>query len=121
LAQPEQADINFIAFGLARVPAVVAGAFINIEPLVGAAAAALFFGETITVAQVGAGLAILTGVALSRLAAAESGAGPVDPGSSTTSRPTCSCSTAPPSTSLRHPDRGPLATIRMTQPRTSQS
>jgi hypothetical protein len=62
------------AFGQARVPAVVAGAFINIEPLVGAAAAALFFGETITVAQVGAGLAILTGVALSTLAAAESGA-----------------------------------------------
>lgn len=60
------------AFGQARVSAVVAGAFINIEPLVGAGAAALFFGETITVAQVGAGLAILTGVALSTLAAAES-------------------------------------------------
>jgi O-acetylserine/cysteine efflux transporter len=59
------------AFGQARVPAVVAGAFINIEPLIGAGAAALFFGETITLAQVGAGLAILTGVALSTLAAAQ--------------------------------------------------
>ncbi|MFL6099224.1 MAG: DMT family transporter [Actinomycetales bacterium] len=58
------------AFGQARVSPVVAGAFINIEPLIGAAAAALFFGETITAAQIGAGLAILTGVALSTLAAA---------------------------------------------------
>jgi O-acetylserine/cysteine efflux transporter len=60
------------AFGQARVSAVVAGAFINIEPLIGAGAAALFFGETITSAQIGAGLAILTGVALSTLAAAGS-------------------------------------------------
>jgi O-acetylserine/cysteine efflux transporter len=59
------------AYGQARVSAVVAGAFINIEPLIGAGAAALFFGETITSAQLGAGLAILTGVALSTLAAAE--------------------------------------------------
>jgi drug/metabolite transporter (DMT)-like permease len=59
------------AFGQARVSAVVAGAFINIEPLVGAVAAALFFAETITVAQIGAGLAILAGVALSTLAAAD--------------------------------------------------
>jgi drug/metabolite transporter (DMT)-like permease len=58
------------AFGQARVSPVVAGAFINIEPLVGAAAAALFFGEAITLAQIGAGLAILTGVALSTLATA---------------------------------------------------
>jgi drug/metabolite transporter (DMT)-like permease len=59
------------AYGQARVSAVMAGAFINIEPLVGAGAAALFFGETITAAQIGAGLAILTGVALSTLATAE--------------------------------------------------
>jgi O-acetylserine/cysteine efflux transporter len=60
------------AFGQARVPAVVAGAFNNIEPLIGAGAAAVFFGETITVSQVGAGLAILAGVALSTVAAADS-------------------------------------------------
>jgi hypothetical protein len=58
------------AFGQSRVSAVVAGSFINIEPLVGAGAAALFFGEAITPAQIGAGLAILTGVALSTLASA---------------------------------------------------
>ncbi|MDP9220813.1 MAG: DMT family transporter [Actinomycetota bacterium] len=60
------------AYGQARVSAVVAGSFINIEPLVGAGAAALFFGEAITIAQIGAGLAILTGVAISTLATAPS-------------------------------------------------
>jgi drug/metabolite transporter (DMT)-like permease len=68
------------AYGQARVSAVVAGAFINIEPLIGAGAAAVFFGETISLAQVGAGLAILTGVALSTLAAAQPApAGAVEP------------------------------------------
>ena len=56
------------AFGQARVPAAVAGSFLNIEPLVGAGAGALFFGDAVAPAQIGAGLAILAGVALSTLA-----------------------------------------------------
>ena len=59
----------FFAFGQARVPAAVAGSFLNIEPLVGAMLGAAFFGDTIGLAQIGAGLAILAGVALSTLAA----------------------------------------------------
>ena len=60
----------FFAFGQARVPAAVAGSFLNIEPLVGAVLGAAFFGDAVGVAQIGAGLAILAGVALSTLAAA---------------------------------------------------
>jgi O-acetylserine/cysteine efflux transporter len=53
------------AFGQSRVPAAVAGSFLNIEPLVGALAGALFFGDQVGLAQIGAGLAIVAGVALS--------------------------------------------------------
>jgi O-acetylserine/cysteine efflux transporter len=59
----------FFAFGQARVPAAVAGSFLNIEPLVGAMLGAVFFGDAVGLAQIGAGLAILSGVALSTLAA----------------------------------------------------
>jgi drug/metabolite transporter (DMT)-like permease len=59
----------FFAFGQARVPAAVAGSFLNIEPLVGAVLGAAFFGDAVGLAQIGAGLAILAGVALSTLAA----------------------------------------------------
>jgi O-acetylserine/cysteine efflux transporter len=59
----------FFAFGQARVPAAVAGSFLNIEPLIGAMLGAVFFGDAVGVAQIGAGLAILSGVALSTLAA----------------------------------------------------
>jgi O-acetylserine/cysteine efflux transporter len=59
----------FFAFGQARVPAAVAGSFLNIEPLVGAMLGAAFFGDAVGLAQIGAGLAILSGVALSTLAA----------------------------------------------------
>jgi O-acetylserine/cysteine efflux transporter len=59
----------FFAFGQARVPAAIAGSFLNIEPLVGAVLGAAFFGDAVGLAQIGAGLAILAGVALSTLAA----------------------------------------------------
>jgi drug/metabolite transporter (DMT)-like permease len=70
----------FFAYGQARVPAAVAGSFLNIEPLVGAAAGAVFFGDQVGLTQLAAGMAILAGVALSTLATvgsrAESGAEP---------------------------------------------
>jgi drug/metabolite transporter (DMT)-like permease len=57
------------AWGQARVPAALAGAFLNIEPLVGAVLGASFFGDPLGTAQIGAGLAIVAGVALSTLTA----------------------------------------------------
>lgn len=53
------------ALGQSRVPAELAGAFVNLEPVVGAAVGWLAFGNTAAVAQVlGAG-AVLSGIALS--------------------------------------------------------
>ena len=66
----------FFAFGQARVPAAIAGSFLNIEPLVGAALGAAFFGDALGLAQIGAGLAILAGVAMSTLAAVTPAAEP---------------------------------------------
>ncbi|MEO6858390.1 MAG: DMT family transporter [Solirubrobacteraceae bacterium] len=55
------------ACGQSRVPAELAGAFVNFEPVVGAAVGWLAFGNTAAVAQVlGAG-AVVGGIALSTL------------------------------------------------------
>jgi drug/metabolite transporter (DMT)-like permease len=55
------------AYAQSRVPAEVAGAFLNLEPLVGAGAGAVLFGDPAGPAQVAGGAAILTGIALSGL------------------------------------------------------
>jgi O-acetylserine/cysteine efflux transporter len=56
---------TLFAFGQSRVPAEVAGAFLNIEPLVGAIAGVLFFGDPVGPRQLAGGLAIVAGIALS--------------------------------------------------------
>jgi drug/metabolite transporter (DMT)-like permease len=66
------------AFGQARVPAELAGAFVNLEPLVGAAAGWLVFGEAAAAGQVAGAAAVLAGIALSTLPAGERGADPPD-------------------------------------------
>ena len=53
------------AFGQARVPAELAGAFLNLEPVVGAAAGWLALGEPATVWQIIGVGAVLVGVAMS--------------------------------------------------------
>jgi O-acetylserine/cysteine efflux transporter len=53
------------AFGQARVPAELAGAFVNLEPLVGAAVGWLAFGEPAAALQLAGGAAVLAGIALS--------------------------------------------------------
>jgi O-acetylserine/cysteine efflux transporter len=58
---------TLFAYGQARVSAEVAGAFINLEPLVGAAAGALLFGDPVGVPQAIGGAAILAGISLSSL------------------------------------------------------
>jgi O-acetylserine/cysteine efflux transporter len=61
------APFTLFAYGQARVPAEVAGAFLNLEPLVGAAAGAVVFGDPAGPAQAAGGAAILAGIALSSL------------------------------------------------------
>jgi len=53
------------AFGQARVPAQLAGAFVNLEPVVGAAVGWTAFGDRATVAQLIGAAAVLGGIALS--------------------------------------------------------
>ena len=56
---------TLFAFGQSRLPAEIAGAFLNIEPLVGAVAGVVAFGNPAGPAQLGGGAAILGGIALS--------------------------------------------------------
>ena len=56
---------TLFAFGQSRLPAEIAGAFLNIEPLVGAVAGVAVFGNPAGPAQLGGGAAILGGIALS--------------------------------------------------------
>jgi O-acetylserine/cysteine efflux transporter len=53
------------AFGQARVSAELAGAFLNLEPVVGAATGWLALGEAATSAQIIGALAVLAGIAMS--------------------------------------------------------
>jgi O-acetylserine/cysteine efflux transporter len=61
------APSTLFAYGQARVSAEIAGAFVNLEPLVGAAAGAIAFGDPFGMAQAAGGAAILAGIALSSL------------------------------------------------------
>lgn len=53
------------AFGQARVTAEFAGAFLNVEPLVGAAAGWIAFGDSAAVPQIAGAVAVLIGIAMS--------------------------------------------------------
>jgi O-acetylserine/cysteine efflux transporter len=55
------------AWGQARVPARLAGAFVNLEPVVGAAIGWLAFGNVATPGQLAGAGAVLAGIALSTL------------------------------------------------------
>jgi hypothetical protein len=58
---------TLFAYGQARVAAEVAGAFLNLEPLVGAMAGVVVFGDPAGPRQVTGAGAILVGIALSSL------------------------------------------------------
>ena len=58
---------TLFAYGQSRVPAEVAGAFLNIEPLVGAMAGIVFFGDPAGPMQLAGGLAVVAGIGLSSL------------------------------------------------------
>jgi len=61
------------AFGQARVPAQLAGAFVNFEPLVGAITGWLAFGEAAATDQLLGAAAVLLGIAISTLPERERG------------------------------------------------
>jgi O-acetylserine/cysteine efflux transporter len=56
---------TLFAFGQSHLPAEIAGAFLNIEPLVGAVAGVVVFGDPAGPAQLAGGAAILGGIVLS--------------------------------------------------------
>jgi drug/metabolite transporter (DMT)-like permease len=58
---------TLFAYGQSRVSAEVAGAFLNLEPLVGAVAGVAVFGDPAGLRQLTGGAAILAGIALSSL------------------------------------------------------
>ena len=55
------------AYGQARVPAGLAGAFLNLEPLVGAGVGWIAFGEAAAAGQVAGAVFVLAGIALSTM------------------------------------------------------
>ncbi len=57
------------AYGQARVPAQLAGAYMNLEPVVGAAVGWTVFGSTAAMPQIAGALAVLAGIVLSTLPA----------------------------------------------------
>ena len=58
---------TLFAFGQSRVSAEIAGAFLNLEPLVGATLGALAFGDPVGLVQAAGGVAIVAGIGLSSL------------------------------------------------------
>jgi O-acetylserine/cysteine efflux transporter len=58
---------TLFAYGQSRVRAEVAGAFLNIEPLVGAIAGVVFFGDPTGPKQLAGGLAVVAGIVLSAI------------------------------------------------------
>jgi O-acetylserine/cysteine efflux transporter len=58
------APFTLFAYGQARVAPEIAGAFLNIEPVIGALAGALVFGDTVGLTQVLGGVAVLGGIGL---------------------------------------------------------
>jgi O-acetylserine/cysteine efflux transporter len=68
---------TLFAFGQSRVPAEVAGAFLNIEPLVGAIAGIAFFGDPVGPGQLAGGLAVVLGIGLSSLRSGQMRSGQV--------------------------------------------
>ena len=58
---------TLFAYGQSRVAAEIAGAFLNLEPLVGATAGVVLFGNPVGPVQAAGGLAVIAGIAMSSL------------------------------------------------------
>ncbi len=77
------------AFGQARVPTHLAGAFVNLEPVVGAATGWIAFGDAVGAVQLLGAVAVLVGIGLST-----AGAEPAPVPAQSCSRTPASCSSA---------------------------
>jgi O-acetylserine/cysteine efflux transporter len=73
---------TLFAYGQSKVSADVAGAFLNLEPLVGAILGTVVFADPVGPAQLAGGAAILAGIAMSSLAALRAGYQPKQAASS---------------------------------------
>ena len=58
---------TLFAYGQSRVAAEIAGAFVNLEPLVGATAGVVLFGDPVGPVQAAGGAAIIAGITMSSL------------------------------------------------------
>jgi drug/metabolite transporter (DMT)-like permease len=99
------------AFGQARVQPQLAGAFVNLEPVVGAALGWLAFGNAATVEQLGGAVAVVAGIVLSTMPRASVRAA--------SSSPSRSCGSGVSSTGRTRygPRRGPPgARLRRSEP-----
>ena len=93
---------TLFAYGQSRVSAEVAGAFLNLEPLVGAAAGVVVFGDPAGPLQILGGAAVLAGIALSSLPLLAAGRPGPQAGPGRTTLPSgaaAQVSRAPPTTS----------------------
>jgi drug/metabolite transporter (DMT)-like permease len=73
------APFTLFAYGQARVSAAAAATFLNLEPLIGAAAGVVMFGDPFGLPQLAGAAAILAGIAVSSRALAERRAAPDRP------------------------------------------
>jgi O-acetylserine/cysteine efflux transporter len=88
------APFTLFAYGQARVTPEIAGAFLNLEPVVGAMAGVVVFGDPVGLPQAVGGVAVLVGIALTALPLVEIGTtsrklGPQRPGMATVSGRLC--------------------------------
>ena len=107
---------SLFAFGQKRVSAEVAGAFLNLEPLVGAMIGIVAFGDPSGARQVAGGVAIIAGIVLSTLPLLRPGRGtPPDrlarTPRSTRVRRTLRPTARPGGASLSDPSTGPLPRV----------
>jgi O-acetylserine/cysteine efflux transporter len=86
---------TLFAWAQARVPAELAGAFVNLEPLVGALTGAIAFHDVVGPAQVAGGAAILAGIALGALPRRRAPGRPCASGHAPRSRPRVSRNAPP--------------------------
>jgi hypothetical protein len=114
---------TLFAWAQARVSPEIAGAFLNLEPLVGVVVGAAAFGDPVGAAQIVGGLAILAGIALNATALTPRRERTAVPAPGHRRRPRLGAGHRPASPAIRvararrpprrvtEPDRPPVATL----------
>jgi len=102
---------SLFAFGQKRVQAELAGAFLNLEPLVGAMIGIVAFGDPAGARQVAGGVAIIAGIALSTLPLLPPGRATPRAPRSTRGRRVLRPAARPDRAPLSDPPTGPLTRV----------